>query len=130
MPGLAVRRSGGAGRRAGPGGSRRFHPSAGEVAISAGISVDLPSMSSAEDGFQQILYGLQAELAGLQAKLQSSLREWSGEAQAAYQVAHAQWQAAAADMAKSLAFLHGAIRTAGGNYASARSANLAMWRGR
>lgn len=87
-------------------------------------------MSSAEDGFQQILYGLQAELDGLQAKLQASLREWSGEAQAAYQVAHAQWQAAADDMARSLAFLHGAVRTAGGNYGSARSANLTMWRGR
>jgi ESAT-6 family protein len=87
-------------------------------------------MSSAEDGFQQILYGLQAELDGLQAKLQASLHEWSGEAQAAYQVAHAQWQAAADDMARSLAFLHGAIRTAGGNYGSARSANLTMWRGR
>jgi ESAT-6 family protein len=112
------------------GRGRRFHPSAGEVTISGSISVDLPGMSSAEDGFQQVLYGLQAELTDLQAKLQASLREWSGEAQAAYQAAHAQWQAAADDMAASLAFLHGAIRTAAGNYGSARSANLTMWRGR
>jgi WXG100 family type VII secretion target len=112
------------------GGSHRLRPRAGEVAISGSISVDLPSVSSAEEGFQQTLYGLEAELDGLQAKLQTSLRAWSGEAQAAYQVAHAQWQAAADDMAKSLAFLHGAIRTAGGNYGSARSANLTMWRGR
>jgi WXG100 family type VII secretion target len=87
-------------------------------------------MSSAEDGFQQILFALQAELDELQGKLQASLREWSGEAQAAYQAAHEQWQAAADDMAKSLAWLHSAIKTAGGNYGSARGANLTMWRGR
>lgn len=112
------------------GGTAIARPTAGEVAISGSISVDLPSMTSAEDGFQQILYALQAELDSLQSKLQAGLREWSGEAQTAYQGAHAQWQAGANDMAKSLAWLHGAIRTAGGNYHSARSANLIMWRGR
>jgi ESAT-6 family protein len=87
-------------------------------------------MTSAEDGFRQILHALQAQLENLDRELRASLGEWDGEARAAYQVAHAQWQAAADDMARSLAWLHGAIRTAGGNYGSARAANLTMWRGR
>jgi WXG100 family type VII secretion target len=100
-----------------------------EVRIIATISVELAAMEAGEADFRQILNALQATLDTLDGQLRASLAAWDGEARAAYQVAHARWRAAAQDMADRLAWLHGVIQTAGGNYASARGANLTMWRG-
>jgi 6 kDa early secretory antigenic target len=113
-------------RRAEPGSP----PGSGtEVTISGSIRVTLPVVASAEEQFRQALYALEAQLDQLDTELRSSLAEWTGEAQAAYQAAHAQWQAAAGDMAKSLAWLHGVIGTAHQNYDSARATNVGIWRG-
>jgi WXG100 family type VII secretion target len=101
-----------------------------EVAINGNIGVELPRLVAAEDEFQQILYALEAELDQLDAKLRSGLSQWTGEAKEAYGVAHAQWRAAASEMVKNLAWLHGVIRTARQNYGSARATNLGMWKGR
>ena len=87
-------------------------------------------MASGEDEFQQILHALRGQLEQLDAELRASLSEWSGEAQAAYQVAHARWQAAADDMASRLAWLHSVLGTAHQNYHSARATNVGMWQGR
>ena len=100
------------------------------MTIGENIAVDLPGMASAEDGFRHICYAFQATLDELDRELQAGLAEWDGEAKAAYLAAHAQWRAAAADMARNLAWLHGVIRTAGRNYGSARGASLSMWGGR
>jgi WXG100 family type VII secretion target len=86
-------------------------------------------VTSAEDEFQQVLDALRARLEQLDGELRTSLSEWTGDAQAAYQVAHAQWRAAADDMAGKLAWLHSVLRAAHQNYHSARTTNIGMWRG-
>lgn len=86
-------------------------------------------MASAEDEFQQVLDALRARLEQLDGELRTSLGEWTGDAQAAYQVAHAQWRAAADDMAGSLAWLRSVLWTAHQNYHSAHTTNIGMWRG-
>jgi WXG100 family type VII secretion target len=77
-----------------------------------------------------VLYALEARLDQLEAELGTHLSEWTGEARAAFDVAHAQWRAAADDMARTLAWLGGVIGTARANYTSASTTNLRMWRGR
>jgi 6 kDa early secretory antigenic target len=99
------------------------------VAISH-IYVDLSVVASGEAEFQQVLHALSGKLDQLDAELRASLSQWTGDAQAAYQVAHAQWQAAADDMAAKLAWLHSVLGTAHQNYQSAHATNLGMWRGR
>jgi 6 kDa early secretory antigenic target len=99
------------------------------IAINGSIFVALPTMASAEDDFRAVLNALQAQLDELDGQLRASLAEWSGDARAAYDVAHAAWQQATADMVKSLALLHEVIRTAHMNYQSARTTNVRMWRG-
>ncbi len=101
-----------------------------EVAINGRIYVDLSTVASAEYEFRQVLHALQDQLDQLDGELRTSLSQWTGEAQAAYQVAHAQWRAAADDMARSLSLLHGVLQTAHQNYHSARTTNIGMWRGR
>ena len=86
-------------------------------------------LASAEDDFQRALYALESELNQLDAKLQVSLSEWTGDAKAAYEAAHAQWRAAAANMVNNLAWLHGVVRTARLNFVSSRTTNLGMWKG-
>jgi WXG100 family type VII secretion target len=100
------------------------------VAINGRIFVDLSKVALGEDEFQQILHALRSRLDRLDAELRASLGEWSGEAQAAYRVAHAQWQAAADDMAGRLAWLRSVLGTAHQNYHNARATNLGMWHGR
>jgi WXG100 family type VII secretion target len=99
------------------------------VAINGHIYVDLSTVASAEDEFEQVLHALQGQLNQLDSELLMSLSEWTGEAQAAYHVAHAKWRAAADDMARVLAGLQGVLRTAHQNYHSARTTNIGMWRG-
>ncbi len=77
-----------------------------------------------------MLYALEAQLDQLDAELGAHLSEWSGDARAAFDVAHAQWRAAADDMAQTLAWLGGVIRTARANYECARTTNMRMWRRR
>jgi WXG100 family type VII secretion target len=103
---------------------------AAEVTISGSIRVGLPVMAAAEDDFRQVLNAFEALLDQLDTELRASLSEWTGDAQAAYWAAHAQWREAAGDMASSLAWLHGVIVTAHGNYASARATNIGMWQSR
>ena len=90
----------------------------------------MSAVAAAEDEFLQVLQALQGQLDKLDAELQASLSQWSGEAQAAYQAAHARWQAAASDMARSLAWLQGVIRIAHQNYNSAHATNIGIWRSR
>jgi 6 kDa early secretory antigenic target len=92
--------------------------------------VDLSAVASGEAEFQQVLHALRGQLGQLDADLRASLAQWTGDAQAAYQVAHAEWQAAANDMAGVLAWLQGVLGTAHQNYQSARTTNLGMWQGR
>jgi len=101
-----------------------------EVTISSVIRVDLSILAAAEEDYRRALYALEAQLDRLDSELSVHLSEWSGDAQAAFEVAHAQWRAAADDMAQTLAWLGGVIRTARANYQSARATNLRMWRGR
>ena len=101
-----------------------------EVTISSVIRVDLSVLAAAEEDYRRVLYALEAQLDQLDAELGAHLGEWSGDARAAFDVAHAQWRAAADDMAQTLAWLGGVIRTARANYESARTTNMRMWRGR
>lgn len=101
-----------------------------EVTISSVIRVELPVLATAEEDYRRVLYALEAQLDQLDAELVAHLSEWTGEARAAFDVAHAQWRAAADDMARTLAWLGGVIRTARANYTSASTTNVRMWRGR
>jgi WXG100 family type VII secretion target len=101
-----------------------------EVTISSVIRVDLSVLAAAEEDYRRVLYALEAQLDQLDAELGAHLGEWSGDARAAFDVAHAQWRAAADDMAQTLAWLGGVIRTARANYESARTTNMRIWRGR
>jgi ESAT-6 family protein len=98
--------------------------------VSGSILVDLPRMEAAESYFRECLYALEAELGRLDANLHTSLSAWDGEARDAYQVARQRWKAAADEMARNLAWLHGVVKTAHGNYSSARQTNIGMWRGK
>jgi WXG100 family type VII secretion target len=97
--------------------------------MSVNIRVDLQGMAAAKDYFRQSLYGLEAELDRLDTGLQASLSEWTGDARDAYQIAHGQWQAAAGEMVKNLAWLQRVIKIAHANFDSARSVNMGTWRG-
>ena len=97
--------------------------------MSVSIRVDLPRMEAAEDHFRQCLYASEDELDRLDASLQTSLSAWTGDARDEYQIAHQRWRAAADEMARNLAWLHGVVKTAHANYHSARLTNMAMWRG-
>ena len=101
-----------------------------EVTISSVIRVELSVLATAEEDYRRVLYALEAQLDQLDAELGAHLSEWTGEARAAFDVAHAQWRAAADDMAQTLAWLGGVIQTARANYQSARTTNLNIWRGR
>ena len=101
-----------------------------EVTISSVIRVELSVLATAEEDYRRVLYALEAQLDQLDAELGAHLSEWSGDARAAFDVAHAQWRAAADDMAQTLAWLGGVIRTARANYECARTTNMRMWRGR
>ena len=100
-----------------------------EIAINGSIFVALPIMESVEEDFRAVLNALQAELDELDGEMRAGLAEWTGDARAAYDLAHAAWRQAAADMANSLALLQAVIGTAHKNYQSARTTNLRMWRG-
>jgi 6 kDa early secretory antigenic target len=99
------------------------------VAINGHIYVDLSTVASAEDEFEQVLHALEDQLNQLDGQLRTSLSEWTGEAQAAYHAAHAKWRAAADDMARVLAGLQRVLGTAHQNYHSARTTNVGIWRG-
>jgi 6 kDa early secretory antigenic target len=99
------------------------------VAINGHIYVDLSTVASAEDEFEQVLHALEDQLNQLDGQLRTSLSEWTGEAQAAYHAAHAKWRAAADDMARVLAGLQRVLGTAHQNYHNARTTNVGIWRG-
>jgi WXG100 family type VII secretion target len=52
---------------------------------------------------------------------------WTGTAADEYSAVHARWASGARDMHAALAAVRQIVTTAHGNYASAVSANLAMW---
>ncbi|WP_028478867.1 WXG100 family type VII secretion target [Nocardia sp. CNY236] len=78
-----------------------------------------------------------ARLRGLSSFVEDSLREveeriaplagsWSGSAADRHAAAHAEWTAAAADIAEALARMRAAAAAAHASYESATAANLAM----
>jgi WXG100 family type VII secretion target len=91
------------------------------------IAADLARLEQAEAQFGKELARLRKLLAELDHGLRDSLARWSGEASRAYWRAHAEWMAAAEDMAERLASLHQVIGAAHRNYGKSLGVNLAMW---
>jgi WXG100 family type VII secretion target len=95
--------------------------------VSDRIVAELRILEKAAKDFETVLIVLRRELAELDRDLRASLALWEGDAANAYWAAHDEWQAAADDMAKRLAFLRRTIATAHGNYRTSLHANVTMW---
>ncbi len=93
------------------------------------IRTDLGEMAETVAAFKEIHAHLSAMLDQLDKELEASLGRWSGDAKIAYHRAHAEWRAAADDMAGQLAWLGQVLHTAHGNYSSALTAVIGTWGG-
>jgi 6 kDa early secretory antigenic target len=87
------------------------------------------ALQTGEADFASIYSQLQSTISTLDAKLRANLAEWDGEAQAAYHVAKAKWDAAMANMAMVLNNLKAVIGEANVNYTNTENANAALWNG-
>jgi WXG100 family type VII secretion target len=90
-------------------------------------AVTFGSMAQGESDFASAYQSLQSTLSTLESQLNSSLNQWTGDAQQAYYAAKAKWQAAAADMAMVVSQLGQTVGIANQNYTHAESVNSAMW---
>ena|SRR5919108_6402614 len=87
------------------------------------------SLQAGEADFASIYSQLQSTISTLDAQLRSSLSLWDGQAQQAYYVAKARWDAAMANMAMVLNNLRAVIGEANVNYTTTEAANAALWGG-
>jgi early secretory antigenic target protein ESAT-6 len=90
-------------------------------------AVQFGAMQTGEADFASTYQALQSTLSTLESQLQSSLSQWTGDAQQAYYAAKGKWDAAAADMATVVSQLGQVVGVANENYLQAESANKAMW---
>ncbi len=90
-------------------------------------AVQFGAMQTAEGDFASTYQALQGTLTSLEAQLQSSLNQWTGEAQTAYYAAKKKWDAAAADMATVVSQLGQVVGVANENYMNAERTNTSMW---
>jgi early secretory antigenic target protein ESAT-6 len=87
------------------------------------------SLQAGEADYASIYSQLQSTISTLDGQLRSGLNMWDGQAQQAYYVAKAQWDAAMANMAAVLNNLRAVIGEANVNYSSTEAANAALWHG-
>lgn len=87
------------------------------------------SLQSGEADFASIYSQLVSTISTLDSQLRSNLAQWDGQAQQAYYVAKAQWDAAMADMQLVLNNLRAVIGEANVNYTTTEAANAALWSG-
>lgn len=87
------------------------------------------SLQSGEADFASIYSQLQGTISTLDAQLRSNLAQWDGEAQQAYYVAKAKWDAAMANMQMVLSNLRAVIGEANVNYSTTEAANAQLWNG-
>jgi 6 kDa early secretory antigenic target len=87
------------------------------------------SLQAGEADYASIYSQLQSTISTLDGQLRSSLNMWDGEAQQAYYVAKAKWDAAMANMAAVLNNLRAVIGEANVNYSTTEAANAALWQG-
>ncbi|HEY2579673.1 MAG TPA: WXG100 family type VII secretion target [Streptosporangiaceae bacterium] len=87
------------------------------------------SLQSGEADFASIYAKLQGTISTLDAQLRSNLAQWDGEAQQAYYVAKAKWDAAMANMQVVLNNLRSVIGEANVNYSTTEAANANLWNG-
>jgi ESAT-6 family protein len=87
------------------------------------------SLQTGEADFASTYAQLQSTLSTLDSQLKSSLAHWDGDAQQAYYVAKAKWDAAMANMATVLNNLQAVIGEAHHNYSTTEVSNAALWGG-
>jgi 6 kDa early secretory antigenic target len=85
------------------------------------------SLSAGEQDYQLIYSQLVETISQLDSKLQSELSLWIGEAQQAYHVAKAQWDAAMANMQAVLKNLQQVANEASVRYPSVEAQNASLW---
>jgi 6 kDa early secretory antigenic target len=90
-------------------------------------AVQFGAMQTGEADFASTYQALQSTLTTLESQLQSSLSQWTGEAQTAYYAAKKKWDAAAADMATVVSQLGQVVGVANENYMRAEQVNSSMW---
>lgn len=87
------------------------------------------TLQQGQADFQQTYNSLVSEVRMLEAQLRSSLTQWVGSAQQAYDQQQAQWNAAMAHMEQVLAQLAVVVGTANENYQQAEQSNTSLWSG-
>jgi WXG100 family type VII secretion target len=94
------------------------------------LSVRLEKLDQATEDLDTLAGKLNKHLTDLDTMVRRVTEGWEGEAQDAFSAYYRQWRTASDDLHKALRDLHKVVRTAHGNYAAARRANLRMWGGR
>lgn len=92
-----------------------------------GYSVDLALLERVVGELDRAQKHLDQQLGDLDRVVESLRSIWKGDAAVAQQEAYTTWTAEARDMHRALTILHGAARTAHGNYSAAVSSNVRMW---
>ena len=85
------------------------------------------SLAQGEADFARIYAQVQETTHTLESQLNSSLSRWDGQAQQAYAVARAKWQAAEANMAAVLSNLRAVAGEANVNYQATEASNAGLW---
>jgi WXG100 family type VII secretion target len=89
--------------------------------------VSFGALNTGEEDFIAVHNAVVGTLEDLEGKLNSSLSQWTGDAQTRYHEAKTTWQKAANDMTLAINKLAGVIGTAHENYTSVERANAQMW---
>ncbi|MDO3650542.1 WXG100 family type VII secretion target [Nocardia mangyaensis] len=89
-----------------------------------GFSVDLAELEAITARMRALKGFVIDQLAALDSKANAVMSTWTGEAAAAYQIAHQEWADGATDVQDGLAVMEKAAQSAHGNYSTAMAANL------
>jgi WXG100 family type VII secretion target len=89
--------------------------------------VQFGALEDGQQDFASVYSAVESRIATLNSQLRTNLSKWSGSAQAAYQAAESQWNAAMLDMQNVINSLGQVVGTAHSNYQSAEATNTRMW---
>ena len=91
-------------------------------------SVDLDRLDDVVEQISRFDQHLQTALDDAQSRVDTLHISWSGEAATAHRQAHDEWVRGVADMRAALEEMRRNARIAHGNYSSAVTSNVRMWR--
>lgn len=95
--------------------------------MSGKLHVRFEDLSETADALDSVAKRLQEHLTELDGVVKRLAETWEGDAHDAFHGCYREWQSTSRDLHRALRVLHKTVRTAHGNYAAARAANLRMW---